>query len=206
MSLKISLMKSLINNKNNNLIFYSLDINKMFSDDEYKCKISNEFNYYFWYPSINNFAPRNFNGINKVYCLIWWIFIFLHIFTNNEYCIFLIYYKDTLVHHSYVIPKYYRFPFMSESDVQIGNIWTHPNFRGKGLALFAVNHICKNKFNLNSKRNKQIQKIWYLVNKNNLSSIKVAEKAGFKKVGYGSKKGLFGLNLFVKYIINEWVI
>src|SRR5437868_9514403 len=84
-----------------------------------------------WRPSPLEATPP---GVKGVAFKIWWAFHHFRIFANRAYALMLIYDGDRLVHRSGVYPRYFRFPFMSDQDLQIGNTWTDPQYRGKGLA------------------------------------------------------------------------
>ena len=101
-----------------------------------------------------------------------------------------------IVHRSIVTPRYFRFPFMKTKDLQIGDVWTDPDQRGKGLALFAIRKIlvaCGSADRF----------FWYLVEQENLSSIRVAEKAGLELGGRGAKRSRFGIALLGYYYIAQ---
>lgn len=132
-----------------------------------------------------NFIPE---GIPLIPFLVWWVMHYLRIFKNSNYGILLIYHERMLIHRAGIFPGYFRFPFMSREDLQIGDIWTHRKYRNRGIALFAIKQI------LHLKKSPD-RKFWYVVEENNLASIRVIEKAGFDKVGEGIRKKKFGLKL-----------
>ena len=136
-------------------------------------------------------------GITFFPASIWLIFHYLRIFSNPSYSVFVIYNKDLLVHRSHVFPPYFRFPFMAERDIQIGDTWTHPDFRGHGLATFALFEIVRRYSSSNLC-------IWYVVEETNLSSVKVATKVGFSLIGKGTRTKKFGLSLFGQYIVDPY--
>lgn len=85
-------------------------------------------------------------------------------------------YNGELVHTSYVIPKCYKFPFMSKWDYEIGPCFTHPKYRGKGIYPQMLKYICSS---IGTKKT-----VFYMiVDETNLSSIKGIEKAGFQRCG-----------------------
>jgi RimJ/RimL family protein N-acetyltransferase len=153
-----------------------------------KFTLSDKYNYKLWTPKITSIVPF---GLPLFPFGIWWLFHYLHVFKNREYCIFLIYEGETLIHRSCVFPGYFRFPFMLKSDLQIGDTWTHPDYRGKGMASYAIQQILLLK-------GKSCRKFWYITESNNYPSIRVIEKVGFKKIGEGRRKNRFGLR-FIGY-------
>jgi RimJ/RimL family protein N-acetyltransferase len=148
---------------------------------------------HFWHPSLLNFKPR---GASFSIFFVWWLFHFGRIFANRDYSLFLIYQKQQLVHRSCIFPRYFRFPFMSKEDLQIGDIWTHPDYRNTGLAHFAIQNILHSYEKLG-------RLIWYVVAKDNIASIKVINKAGFIKVGEGVRTKRFGLNILGGFFIKQ---
>ena len=85
---------------------------------------------------------------------------------------------------------------MTEDDLQIGDTWTAPEHRGKGLANFAVQEIIK--------QQKQWKRgFWYVVEEDNLSSIRVIEKAGFRRLGEGTRKSRMGMRFLGSYSVER---
>jgi len=77
---------------------------------------------------------------------------------------------------------------MSAEDLQIGDTWTEPDHRGKGIASWAINEIVRLK-------QQPGRRFWYVVENNNLPSIRAIEKAGFVRVGSGMRTKRLGLKL-----------
>ena len=83
---------------------------------------------------------------------------------------------------------------MSADDIQIGNTWTDPDHRGRGLAFHALLEVV-------SLERKKGRNLWYVVGADNPESVHVAEKAGFKLAAMGQWKKPFGFKLFGSYVI-----
>lgn len=166
---------------------YALDLDSQSrSDSEYSISI--------WQPGNDMFSLPN---VSPVILVAWQLCHYAGIFKNKELSIFMIHYKSVAIHRSVIYPKYFRYPFMNNSDLQIGNTWTHPDHRGKGLASFAINYIVR-------KLGKPGRRFWYVVDKNNASSIRVIEKCHFNKYGEGIRTKrcntlLLGSFVIVKY-------
>ena len=171
----------------NDMVFFKLS--GMQSD---KPTIESGYSFKQWKPSILKIFPK---GLKIFPFVVWWIMHHTGFFSNNEYTIFIIYYKKKIVHRSCVFPSFFRFPFMKKKDLQIGDIWTHPDCRGKGLASFTLNKIIR--------KYKDRYFLWYLTTKDNFASIKLAKSVGFEKYGEGSKVGRFGLKILGYYKINR---
>lgn len=157
------------------------DVNNLPSD--YICSL--------WRPSWKRILPM---GMSRLTYRAWWLFHHCHIFSNREYGILVIYCGQELVHYSGIFPSYSRFPFMEKNDLQIGDTWTHPSHRGRGLATFAIKitaALCGN-----SRR-----RIWYLVEEENHPSVRAVEKAGFTCIGRGRRTKRFGLKILGSYVL-----
>jgi RimJ/RimL family protein N-acetyltransferase len=146
-----------------------------------------------WRPSWRHPAPPGKLGAAF---WVWAAFHRLRVFGNRDYAVLLIHEGETLAHRSCLFPPYFRFPFMGPNDLQIGDTWTHPDYRGKGLATFALRHLIR--VGRNPGRT-----FWYVVDEENASSIRVVEKTGFRKIGRGEKRRRFGLNLLGAYVIQR---
>jgi len=127
-----------------------------------------------------------------------WSAVFHHgrIFRNRSYQLVLIRKDGELVHRSCIFPGYFRFPFMASQDLQIGDTWTAPTERGKGLASWALTAAIE-KLASNGKT------IWYICDHDNEASIGVARKAGMNLVGWGVRTRRFGVNLLGEFQIIE---
>ena len=93
------------------------------------------------------------------------------------------YYKDKfgiIEHKSFVLPKCYKFPFMSTNDYEIGPCFTEPEYRGHGLYVKMLNWITSQQ--LLNKGN-----FYMIVDEDNIASIKGIEKAGFTICGFVKK-------------------
>jgi len=156
-------------------------------------KLPVNYSFVLWKPSLRNIVPK---GLQLFPFAVWWIFHHTRIFRNRDYSLALIYDGDTLIHRSGIFPPYFRFPFMSQNDLQIGDTWTHPDYRGQGLATYTVLRIIDEY--LTSHRC-----LWYLVSSNNKASIRVIEKSGFQMVAYGKRKKRFGLSILGAYTIDN---
>ena len=146
-----------------------------------------------WSPGICRVKPK---GIPLVPFCVWWIFHVLRVFSNREYGLLVIRQGEKVVHRSVVTPAYLRFPFMANEDIQVGDTWTDPDVRGRGLATIALESI------LRTPRNRR-RTCWYVVEADNAASIRVVEKAGFVLVGRGVRTRRFGLGVLGQFQLTE---
>jgi RimJ/RimL family protein N-acetyltransferase len=105
--------------------------------------------------------------------VIWWIFHYFGILGSGMYRVLLIRHKGAVVHRSCMMPKYFRWPFMSEDDLQISSTWTDPAHRGRGLATFALRHLV-------SSYADGRRRFWYISREDNRASITVCLRCGFQ--------------------------
>jgi len=142
------------------------------------------YSFVLWSPAIRKVRPV---GISESRFIIWWTMHHLRLFANEDYGLFLVYDGLALIHRSCIFPKYFRFPFMSKLDLQIGDTWTHPSYRNKGIATAAIKGIV----NLTQRT---ARRFWYVVEEDNQASIRAIENAGFSRHGRGSRKQRVGLH------------
>jgi GNAT superfamily N-acetyltransferase len=100
-----------------------------------------------------------------------------------------------IAHSSMVMPSFARFPFMGRRDLQIGATETDRAFRGRGLAVRAIDEIVD--------RFGNDRTYWYLTEAANTASVSVIRKAGFTLVGAGGKKSRMGLRALGFYAITS---
>ena len=147
-----------------------------------------------WWPSLRQPWPRGAFDLGlKVRFLFRCVLHYLPLLANRECGAICVYFAEHLVHYSAFAPRYWRFPFMADNDLQIGNTWTDPSHRGRGLAGFALEKI------LVLKR-KPGRYFWYVVEAINRPSIRVVERAGFELAAEGSWQKPFGIKLFGSYV------
>jgi RimJ/RimL family protein N-acetyltransferase len=99
-----------------------------------------------------------------------------------------------LVHCSIVFPKYFRFPFMGETDLQVGNLWTAQTERGRGIATYAVQEAIR-------RTHHQHLNLWYVAPDDNQPSIRVATKNGFLNYGIGRRRKRCGTWLLGTFVV-----
>jgi RimJ/RimL family protein N-acetyltransferase len=138
-----------------------------------------------WRPSVRSLLP---SGVTAPAFKVWSLFHYLRVFANGDYGVLLITHGGRLLHRSGVYPRYFRFPFMSGDDLQIGDTWTDPQHRGRGLASAAVSKIVE-------RLRRPSRRFWYLVEADNGPSVRVIERAGFRLAGVGERRPRLGIHL-----------
>jgi RimJ/RimL family protein N-acetyltransferase len=146
-----------------------------------------------WRPSWREVAP---SGVTGHAFKVWWLFHHLRIFANPDYALLLVRHRGRLIHRSGVYPRYFRFPFMAASDLQIGDTWTDPEYRRRGLAHVAI-------YETTRRLAAPGRRFWYLVGEDNPASIGVIEQAGFQCVGDGDRVPRWGIGLLGAYRLSS---
>ena len=143
------------------------------------------FEFKLWKPTVKQPIPPN---KSKKYIL-YYIFHLLGIFKNRDYCSVLVYAEGHIIASLLLVPKYFKWPFMNNEDLQFTYVLTKANYRGKNLAALMID------FGFQATKNSK-RKYWYVTTQDNVSSQRVAAKVGFLKIGEG-KRSL--LQLLMKY-------
>ncbi len=170
------------------VLFYAKESQDVLAESD---SLNKDYTYTLWKPMIISVVPL---GVPKIPFIIWWAMHYLRLLGNRDYCLFIVYSGDTIVHRSCVFPRYFRFPFMDKDDLQIGDTWTAKEHRGKGLATFAIRKI----FELNKKSGRRF---WYVTEEANIASIRAVENAGFAQIGKGERLDRFGIKLIGSYLL-----
>ena len=155
--------------------------------------ISDQFQHRLWRPSLFAVKPA---GLPLMPFVVWWIFHQLRVFANRDYGIFVVYDGLRLIHRSCIFPRYFRFPFMSKDDLQIGDTWTDPSYRGQGLAKFGLQEAVR-------QSGQPGRRFWYVVDDDNAPSINVVETAGFTANGEVRRTRRCGLRLLGGFVVEN---
>ena len=171
-----------------NIVIFCLE---RIPDDILRHKENNTFKLVHWMPGIKHgLRPKRFPFKYNIF----WFYHFFRIFKNKNYSSFLLYDGDLVVSALLVIPTYYRWTFMANSDVQLTYVITHPEYRGKGLAKQIIKHALKHL------KSKKVKRVWYVTEQENTASIKLCESMGFRLVGTGIRKHFFNGLIKILYL------
>ena len=140
-----------------------------------------------WRPAQHGLPPP---GPWRTQNLAWWAFTACSLFTDRRFFELTLWRDDHVAHRLFVTPRWPRFPFMAPGDLQVGEVWTDPERRGQGLARAGL---------AEAVRQADGARLWYLVEADNLPSIRLAEAAGFMPVGRGRRTRPFGLGVLGAY-------
>lgn len=156
-----------------------------YSDKHAESEDSNEIAAYFeyWQPSLIRCKPE---GAPKS-LIIWWLYYLTKIILGKpSYGICIILEKNRIIHYTVAAHKCFKFPFMSEEDIQIGPSWTDPEYRNRGIASNVIDEIRKHYGN-------EAKKYYWIVGEENYVSRHVVEKLGFRNCGEIHKKRALGM-------------
>jgi len=145
----------------------------------------------YWVPNGLSLVPK-FDGAVGRSALVWGLFHLLHLFANRSYGIVFVRAGSRIVHRSFIFPGYFRFPFMASSDVQVGDTWTDPAYRGRGIAAAALEEACRI-----AARSGRL--VWYITDRTNEPSIRVVEGRGFVLRSVGVRTSRIGLRILGAY-------
>lgn len=113
------------------------------------------------------------------------IYIFWYLFTFGRYFILYIKDGDRIIHYSHCFTKFYKFPFMTRKDLEIGPCWTDSQYRGQSLYPFAISHIYE-------QFRGKYKNFYIFTSQDNIASQRGIEKAGFVKIMNLRKSGILG--------------
>lgn len=143
-----------------------------------------------WRPSPSRVRPE---GLPWFPYIVWWGFHYAGVFRNDHYRVFLLRQQGRIVHRSCVFPPFFRFPFMERGDVQVGDVWTAPERRGQGLSVATLKHIVAGF---------RDRHVWFLCERTNLASARLAGSAGLQLVGVGSRRPRLGLGVLGQFVLH----
>lgn len=135
------------------------------------------------FPGLGRHFPAN---------VVWWAFAKCGLFARRGFCELSIRHRGRTVHRLIVTPRWHRFPFMAERDLQIGGLWTHPAFRRRGLARCAIEIAL-------DLASADAGAIWYVTETGNLASIALAEDAGMRLAAVGQRTRPLGIALLGQF-------
>lgn len=144
-----------------------------------------------WRPCLRRLTPP---GLTDRTYAVWWMFHYLHVFRNRDYGVLLAHVDGRVVHRAGLFPPYFRFPFMARDDLQIGDVWTAPEYRRRGIASYALRWAL-------ATCARPGRRIWYVVEETNDASIRTAEALGMQLVGAGERVHRFGSSFLGAFVI-----
>ncbi|MFA5125322.1 MAG: GNAT family protein [Patescibacteria group bacterium] len=142
-----------------------------------------------WKPRLFQLAPRNCSV--RMFVVLYASFIWKILLGKDSYKIFII--RDirdsSIKHYSFVIPKYWKYPFMKKNDFFIGPVWTDIVTRKQGIASCVLSEILA--------RHSGKGDIYWLTSEENSASISLCKKFGFFEIGE-ARCYIFGYTCLIK--------
>lgn len=146
-----------------------------------------------WRADIDGLPPR---GSRTIANLLWWGFAKAGVFARRGFTEISIVDEERMVHRLIVTPAWYRFPFMSPHDLQLGGLWTSPDSRRQHLASIAIAEAHR-RFAQENVR------FWYVTDAGNHASAALARSCGYRLVATGKRTRRFGTSLLGQYVIEQ---
>lgn len=144
-----------------------------------------------WRPATDGVARGGWRSPRNV---LWYGFTRLGLFASRDFAELTLWQGGAPVGRLILTPRWHRFPFMAADDLQIGDVWTSPAARGRGLARMLI---------LEARRlaaTGQARRLWYVVDEANAASVALIERSGFRCVGTGRRTAPLGLRLLGQYV------
>ncbi|MGZ3276675.1 MAG: GNAT family N-acetyltransferase [Caulobacteraceae bacterium] len=142
-----------------------------------------------WRPAVDGPPPP---GPHAAENRVWYGFDRAGLFASHAFEELSVRVAGRLLHRLIVTPRWFRFPFMAEDDLQIGALWTAPEARRCGLAMCAIAEAHR-------RHASPGRCFWYVVDDENAASISLAEACGYRLMGKGRRTrplGVSGLGQF----------
>jgi RimJ/RimL family protein N-acetyltransferase len=128
----------------------------------------------------------------------WWLLAWAGGFSRSGFAELRIESGGIVVQRLIVTPRWRRFPFMGGGDLQVGDVWTSPEHRRRGLARIALAEA-------NRRYAREGTTIWYVVEAGNEGSAALARSCGYRRVAVGRRTRRVGTALLGQYVIDRFV-
>ncbi len=148
-----------------------------------------------WSADVDGFPPRGARTISNQF---WWLFTKLRVFARRGFTEISIVDEGRLLHRLIVTPAWYRFPFMSPQDLQLGGLWTSPGSRRRHLASCAIAEAHRRFAHENIR-------FWYVTKADNHEFAALARSCGYRLVAGGKRTRKFGTSLLGQYVIERQI-
>jgi GNAT superfamily N-acetyltransferase len=145
-----------------------------------------------WRPSGGFPAPGPVRGRNAI----WWLLAKLGLIDGGRFVELTLWIGHRMAQRLIVTPRWWRFPFMGSDDLQIGDVWTAPTWRGQGLGRAATaeaERLAADSAN----------RLWYVTDGANEASVRLAESSGFTPVGAGVRTAPLGIRAAGRFHLTD---
>jgi GNAT superfamily N-acetyltransferase len=137
-----------------------------------------------WRPGLRRILPPT---LGAKFAL-WWLLHFCRVFRNRNYAVLIVRRNGRPVHRTCLVPKYFRWPFMSDRDLQVSSTWTDPDHRCLGIATYVLQHAV-------SEWAQNGRTLWYVTHADNAPSLAVCQHSGFRMKTAANRTSRFGVRL-----------
>ena len=148
-----------------------------------------------WQPDADGFPPPRSRRVSNLF---WWLLSRTGAFARGGFTEICIKQDGRLVHRLIVTPAWFRFPFMSARDLQIGDVWTAPDARRQQLARAAIGEAHRRFADDGTC-------FWYVTDAANAASAALAKSCGYRLVATGRRTRPIGTSLLGRYIVEQLV-
>lgn len=144
-----------------------------------------------WRPDSDGYPPRGRRSISNMF---WWALTRIGGFARGGFTELRVERQGKLLHRLIVTPAWYRFPFMTNGDLQIGDVWTLPDGRRQQLARAAI-------IEAHHRFGRAGRRFWYVTDATNVASGALARSCGYRLVATGRRTRRLGLRIFGQYVV-----
>ena len=126
----------------------------------------------------------------------WWLMSGIGVLDRRHFAELTMWIDGRMLQRLILTPRSWRFPFMSAHDLQIGDVWTTPEWRGRGLARAGM-------AKAEDLASGSAQRLWYVTDAANAPSVRLAETCGFTLVGTGTRTAPFGIHAAGRFHLTD---
>jgi hypothetical protein len=159
------------------------------ADERAPRRLPSGYTFEIWRPGWRSILPPTLGAKFSA----WWALDLFGRFRNHDYAVLIVRRNGRAVHRTCLIPKYFRWPFMKDGDLQVSSIWTAEEHRCLGLAAYAVEQaveiFCK-----------PGRTFWYVTHPDNLPSLSLCRGVGFDLHCVARRTSRFNLRILGQLI------
>lgn len=167
---------------NKNYVFFRLDNEEITTINKVQTAL-NTYTIEIFFPTL--FQLKKHSG--KIFIYIFWFLL-----TRGKYRIIYVKKGNVIIHYTHILPKFFKFPFMKDEDLEIGPAWTDISHRGQGIFPSVIGYIVQY-------FKKDGRNFYTFSHVDNEASKKSILRAGFNRWANGYKTSKLGIYKVKKY-------
>jgi len=136
--------------------------------------------------------PENKKSLLKILLFYNLMYLLFWKWKRKVFEIHLLYTENKIVHYTLVLPKCFRIPLMKNVDLEVGPCYTHPAYRGRGIAPYIVRKIAKDS---------PASDFFFVVRSDNKQSTRLLKKCFVPQIGVCNRRKLLGI--LPKFVISN---